>query len=100
MSIRTVIGLATAWFVVTVGTLYFVVPYWFESDRDRFEKLQVGMTHQQVNRILMPNKPLANHDPLQTEYHGLEFGGGSSVDFNSHMTLTFKNGRLVEKTWK
>jgi hypothetical protein len=99
MSPRTVLGLAAAWIVVTVGTAYFVAPHWFDSDKDRFDQLQIGMTHQEVNHILWRPQRAAAHEPLRSEYHGLEFGGGTRVDSNSHMKLVFENGRLVEKTW-
>ena len=101
MSIRTVLGLIVAWLVVSVGTAYFVAPHWFKSDRRRFDELQIGMTHNQVNDVMRtPRTYFYDHEPLHSEWHGLEPAGGTRVDSNSYMTLVFQNGRLVEKTWK
>lgn len=101
MSIRTVLGLAVAWLVVTVGTLFFVTPEKFKSDRTRFDELRIGMTHDEVNDVMRtPRTCFYHHESLESEWHGLESAGGTRIDSNSYMTLTFRNGRLVEKTWR
>lgn len=65
-----------------------------DTDRARFERLEVGMTAEQVQAIIAP--------PRGGKYghmRRMQVGDNDILHLNQNMILTMREGRLVDKKW-
>lgn len=67
-----------------------------ETDRQRYDRLEIGMSKEEVEAIV---KPRASHfrDHRPTRPH--ELGDNETLRINDRMVLVIHNGRLVDKRW-
>lgn len=65
-----------------------------ESDRERFDRLEIGMSVEEVYSVLRTpsTRFRVRRTPNRRETQNIEF--------NRHMKLRIRNGRLVNKYWK
>jgi hypothetical protein len=84
-----------AWLLLVAPALVLVVfSLPGESDRDRFDRLQVGMTAAQVQDVLFP--PRAG----RYGHFRVTVGENETLHINDRMILTIESGVLVRKEWK
>jgi hypothetical protein len=66
-----------------------------ESDRQKFDRLQIGMSAGEVREIIFPpvSGKYAHHMQRMT------VGPNDNIHFNECIVLTMRDGVLVEKEW-
>ena len=78
------------WLLVGVAIVYCRC----ELNESKYERLQVGMTCEEVRAII--DRPDSKHRP----HLDSTIQDGEIIRHNEHLSLVIRKGRLVEKGWK
>ena len=63
-----------------------------QSDKAKFDRLQIGMSAQAAQAIVSPRTG-------KYARHQREWGDNETLHLNGNMVLTIRNGKLVDKKW-
>lgn len=86
------------WFILGVPLLALAaynLGIFGESDRQKFDRLQIGMSAGEVREIIFPpvSGKYAHHMQRMT------VGPNDNIHFNECIVLTMRDGVLVDKQW-
>jgi hypothetical protein len=68
-----------------------------KSDREKFDRLEVGMSAAQVQSIISP--PAGGRYARHAARARQPIGDNETMHYNNTMILTMRNGVLIEKKW-
>jgi hypothetical protein len=83
------------WLILGVPLLALAAwAFWGESDREKFDRLKIGMSAGEVQNIIFP--------PASGKYahmRRMEVGDNENLHLNNSMVLIVRDGVLVDKQW-